>query len=330
MKKLQFQKAGRQFLLRTLGSLAAVGLLLYLLSQQGWSEILADLRGLPAWRLAACALLMLISRLAVAGRWHTLLRSARAGLSFSQSLRLTFAGLFATNFMPTTVGGDVVRLAGALRLKADGAVSAASLITDRLVGMAGMAMTLAPGLQLLLQAQPLAQLFTQGERAARAGGASLAALGWWRSGLEKLAQFGRKVLQAARLWARQPGALLLALLFSWVHMLCTFAILTLLFSGMDEAISFVSTAGLYSLVYFVTLIPISINGYGLQELSLTYLFVHLGGVTESSALSVALLFRTLVMLASLPGALFLPNLLPGDEPQASPVDPHLDSPPGPY
>jgi uncharacterized membrane protein YbhN (UPF0104 family) len=260
-------------------------------------------RRIPAWRLALALGLMLVSRLAVAGRWHVLLHAARAGISPGQSLRLTFAGLFAANFLPTTVGGDVVRLAGAVRVGVGAGLSAASLVVDRLVGMAGMAMTLPLGLG------PFLGLQAQGEAlAAYAGAAPLPLLG--RLGA-KAGSLLRKMLEAARLWARQPGALLLSLLFSWVHMLCTFSILALLFTGMGEHISLATTAGLYSLVYFVTLIPISINGYGLQELSLTYLFATLGGVSESSAISAALLFRTLMMLASLPGAAFLPGLLPG-------------------
>ena len=67
--------------------------------------------------------------------------------------------------------------------------------------------------------------------------------------------------------------------------------------------------GLYSLVYFVTLIPISVNGYGLQEISMTIIFSNLGNATVSNGLTVALLFRTLMLLASLPGVLFLPDIL---------------------
>jgi hypothetical protein len=42
---------------------------------------------------------------------------------------------------------------------------------------------------------------------------------------------------------------------------------------------------------------------------MTLVFHHLGGASMASSLSVALLFRTLMMFASLPGALFVPGLL---------------------
>jgi len=63
-------------------------------------------------------------------------------ISLAETLRLTFAGLFANNFLPSTVGGDVVRLAGAMQARYDSAISAASLVIDRLVGMAGMTLFL--------------------------------------------------------------------------------------------------------------------------------------------------------------------------------------------
>ncbi len=81
--------------------------------------------------------------------------------------------------------------------------------------------------------------------------------------------------------------------------------------------------GLYSVVYFVTLLPFSINGYGIQELSMTFVFSQIGGASMESGLTGALLFRTLMMLASLPGALFVPSLLPGARQHAERLQ-HLD------
>ena len=84
-------------------------------------------------------------------------------------------------------------------------------------------------------------------------------------------------------------------------MLCFFSILWILFTGLDDPISFGLVAGLYSFVYLVTLLPISINSYGLQEVSISLLFSYVGGVSIQNALTVALIFRTLTLLASLPG-----------------------------
>jgi hypothetical protein len=57
------------------------------------------------------------------------------------------------------------------------------------------------------------------------------------------------------------------------------------------------------------LIPISINGYGVQELSSTYLLSHVAGLTPAVSLSIAVLLRAYFIISSLPGALFLPSIL---------------------
>ena len=110
------------------------------MTKEGWGDILIAFQQAALWRLGLIILLTLISRLAVAGRWHTLLRGADIQTTYLQTVRITFAGLFASNFLPTTIGGDVVRLGGAIRMGYDRALVLASLVVDRLVGMAGMAM----------------------------------------------------------------------------------------------------------------------------------------------------------------------------------------------
>jgi hypothetical protein len=62
--------------------------------------------------------------------------------------------------------------------------------------------------------------------------------------------------------------------------------------------------------YFITLIPISINGYGLQEISMTLLFVTVAQVSTSHAVIMALVLRSFTMAASLPGSIFLPKIIP--------------------
>ncbi len=80
---------------------------------------------------------------------------------------------------------------------------------------------------------------------------------------------------------------------------------------MGERISFWSVMGLWSASYFVTLLPISINGMGVQELAITFFYVAMGGISQSSGLTLAVLWRILQMVASLPGALFIPDILAG-------------------
>ena len=232
-------------------------------------------------------------------RWHVLMYSAGTGITLHQSMRLTFAMLFASNFLPTTIGGDVIRLAGAIRLGFDQAISVASLIVDRLIGMTGMAMALIFTIPGFFQFSKDSSILHQ------------MAIPWISSLANKITRFLQELTQAGKVWLRKPRSLFSALAFTWVHMLCTFATVWLLLSGMGEDISFWMVMGLWSATYFVTLLPISINGLGVQELAMTYFYVTIGGISASSGLTLALMMRVLQMIASLPGALFIPDIIAG-------------------
>jgi uncharacterized membrane protein YbhN (UPF0104 family) len=328
-----FSKKNLSFFLRWAGTLLALILLLYLLSQQGWGEIFAAFRKVSLWRFLMALGFTFVSRFAVAGRWHVLLRSAGTRIPARHTLQITFAGLFASNFLPTTIGGDVVRLGGAIRLGYDRAISLASLIVDRLIGMTGMgmaALTLIFSLPELFHAIEVGHIdiFHRGGKRSfqvkhlsfwlnTAGVAFIGAViqrsGWLKKLKLYLEGAFARLFEALKLWLFRPQSLLGALAFTWIHMLCVFGSIWILLPGLGEAMPIWRIAGLWALTYFVTLLPISVNGLGVQELSMTFFFTTFGGITTASGLTMALFMRFLPMFASLPGALFIPGLLVGDE-----------------
>lgn len=298
-------KNKRSTIIRVTGTLIAIGLLVYLLSQMGWEDIQKAFSKLTFYQLALSFGLITMSRLAVSARWYVLLHSADMKISYSQSVRITFAGLFASNFLPTTIGGDVVRLAGAVQLKVDPATSTASLVVDRLIGMAGMFIVLPFGILNLLSNQTI---FTKALMMPLIIASSISKE-WWVNIWDKSKQFVYKIIAAGKIWIRKPGALLLAFVFTLIHMLGIFLTIDILLAAMGEDISFLTISGLYSLVYFITLLPFTINGYGLQELSITFLFHNLGGISIENALTMSIILRTLVILTSLPGAFFVGDMI---------------------
>jgi len=293
---------------RVLGTVLSLGLLVYLIRLQGWHEFIQVLGRLPADTFALAVAFMLLSRVCVASRWYVLLHSAKAGVNYWQCLRLTFMGLFASNFLPTTIGGDLVRMAGTVHLRVDAGIAAASLVLDRLIGMAGMSALAPVGLAIILRpaagsVSPFSPALAVGltPRLARLPG-----VGWVFTRLET---FGRSLLRSSADWLRHPASLLWALLCTFGHMLFTFLTITVLLYGMHQPLSFWWIGGLWSLSYFVTLVPVSINGLGLQEVSITYLYSHFGGVSMEAGLALAVLMRMIFLLASLPGVVFLPDIL---------------------
>lgn len=291
--------------LRLAGTVVALGLLVYLLAQQGWAEFTRAIQSIPLWAFLAAFACLFGSRLTTIGRWLALLRAADVRISLWDAFKLVFAGLFASNFLPTTIGGDVVRLAGAMQLRLDAGIVTASLIVDRLVGMAGMA-TLLP--------LELPRVLREGMPALKsaAGQAPLAAAAlpvFMQSLWKKLLGFIEKIWQSVVHWVRRPLGLLHALAWTYAHMACVFGAVWFFLAGMGEPLSFWKIGGLWVLAYFITLLPVSINGLGLQELSIAVLYTTFGGVSEEAGLALAVLMRMLYMIASLPGVFFLPGLL---------------------
>ena len=301
--------AGRskRSILRTIGTVLALLLLVYWLSQQGREQILEAIRRIPIEIFILALGIMMISRFAVTARWYVLLRSAQGGITIGQALRLTFAGFLASNFLPTTIGGDVVRLAGGVNLKLDSAMCAASLITDRVVGMIGMAILLPVGVYNLWNLVPISA--TPFKPASLTMVAFTNVTAWTREAWNQISGFIQRVIQALLIWIRNPKAILGSLMFTWAHMVCLFTTLWLLLNAIGEEMSFWTIGGLWSIVYFVTLLPFSINGLGIQEVTLAFFFSNFGGIALESGLTLALLIRTLMMLASLPGIAFLPMIM---------------------
>jgi glycosyltransferase 2 family protein len=312
MKGYLWRSNGRMSL-RFAGTALALAMLVYLLWRQGWNEISAVVTQISLGVFLLVFLMTVLSRTVIGARWHVLLHSAGMDISLYKSVSLTFAGLFASNFLPTTIGGDVVRLAGVLRLNLNRPVCIASLVVDRLVGMVGMAMALPfilPGLTKGLSITAELALLT---------GASVMsnpdtptrprAKRLW----EKAGGMMHRLLDALSFWVKHPRSLFTSLLLSWIHMLLLFGTLWILLQTMGEPLSFWLIAGMWSLTYFVTLLPVSINGLGVQELSMTFLFSQIGGVSEPTALTLAFLIRILQMFASLPGAFYLPDVVAGQD-----------------
>nr|HMN63227.1 lysylphosphatidylglycerol synthase domain-containing protein [Anaerolinea sp.] len=137
---------------------------------------------------------------------------------------------------------------------------------------------------------------------------------------QRFVRFLRSLLQSSIFWVRHPASLGAALLFTFGHMLFTYLTIEVFLNGMGHPLSLWKIGGLWSFSYFVSLAPFSINGLGLQEVSIAYLYSHFGGAPLETGLALAVLLRLVFLLVSLPGALFLPSM--GGLPRSGQAD-HL-------
>ncbi len=293
-------KKNRRLLLRWVGTILSLALLVWVFYNSREDILVALANATQPAALARVLLaagLILLSRLCTVARWHTLLRSGGIPIPFKDTLRLTFAGLFASNFLPTSVGGDVVRLAGAMQMGYDRAISLAAIAVDRLVNMSGMSLAAPFGIYQLFQVGPPASGLL--------GMQALSLSGLWEKGWG----FFRKTLASLTLWLKQPLALLTALLFAFGNLFCVSGAYYFLIESMGASLPYWQVIGLVSVGYFLGLMPFTINGYGWHDTIMITLFSQVAGINSGAAAVVVVLQRLLMMLASLPGAATLPDIM---------------------
>lgn len=117
------------------GSAVALGVLLWLLPLD---ELWAAMRRLPLWVfLVTLAGYMCVHAVAVL-KWRMMVNTAGAGLSVVLSARCYFAGLFGNVFLPSLVGGDLIRAGLAMRSAQHCAGALLASLVDRVLDLAAL------------------------------------------------------------------------------------------------------------------------------------------------------------------------------------------------
>ena len=103
-------------------------------------------------------------------------------------------------------------------------------------------------------------------------------------------------------WLNRPWSLGSAMLYSFLAILLMFLDGWVLARGLNIDIDLIAWLAIQAGLSALVLLPISLNGLGLQEVSLVYVMAFVG-VAEEKSLALALLLRVFVVAFSLLGAL---------------------------
>lgn len=125
-------------LLLPLRILVSGGLLTYLIWQSDPIAIWDSWRGAHLGLIAFALLLQFAGVALSAAKWWVLLRARGHNESFKWLLGAYLAGQFANNFLPTTVGGDALRIAQLGRRIGSYSESSASVFVERLTGFVAL------------------------------------------------------------------------------------------------------------------------------------------------------------------------------------------------
>src|SRR5216683_8423326 len=132
--------------LRWLAALAVLALLLHFFPLAPLRSALAHV---PLTRFLAILLLYLLGHAAGIVKWRMVVNAAGAELSLAASAQCYAGGLFGTLFLPSIIGGDVVRLAVGLRRSPRPAAVLAGNVVDRFLDVIAQAGLVLLGLLLV-------------------------------------------------------------------------------------------------------------------------------------------------------------------------------------
>jgi uncharacterized membrane protein YbhN (UPF0104 family) len=137
--------------LRWLAAAAVIGVLLRFLPLHLLAEAI---RRVPVATFLAIVLGYLCAHTVGIAKWRMMVNAAGAQLDFRTSARCYAGGLFGTLFLPSIIGGDVVRLAVGLRRSPNPAAVLAGNVADRFIDVAAQGGLVLAGLLLLPGALP--------------------------------------------------------------------------------------------------------------------------------------------------------------------------------
>jgi hypothetical protein len=299
-------------LLRLAISVAMLGVLVWRLPHFSVDRLLPDWTIQTALFLAGAALLTLAGIVLSTVRWRAVLAALGQEAPLKHLLSYNLAGLFVSNVLPTTIGGDVLRVSRLSRENGESAASFASVVLERLTGwlvlplLTLIGFLVNPGLRHLGTATQVAISLAAGTLVALV--LLLAAVASHRfgdrvSGNDGWRRFAAAVHLGIDRMRSHPAAAVNVILsgFAYQLVLVMAALLAAKAVGMGVGVGPTALLAFFPAVLIAQVLPVSISGLGVREASFI-LFLQPLGVPDEQAIALGLLLYLLNVAVSLLGA----------------------------
>lgn len=246
-------------------------------------------------------------------RWRAVLQSldVEPVPRFQRLLGYYLASHFVGNVLPSTVGGDVLRVTRLSRDTGDGPISFASVVLERLTGwlvlpgliLAGFAIN--RGLLKLGRATHVALLIAVGTLLLLVGvlfALSSRHLGGRLGRTEGWRRFAGSVHLATAHLRKHPARALTVVGWGFAYQLVMVVATFAAARTLDvSALGLTAVLTFYPAVLIVQVLPISISGFGIRE-GLFVLFFHPLGVPDGKSVALGVLVYLLMLVVSTLGA----------------------------
>lgn len=256
------------------------------------------------------AFLLVFNQSVSSYRWSVILKKD-LDVSYLRLLSIYFVGMFFNNFLPTMVGGDIVKGYYLYKYSRKGDVAIASIFMDRYSGFAALmvitALTLIPGYSLIA-GTPLPGFF-----ALLLGGFVVMSLILWvgplHSGAMKLANrvhfygINKKIDTLYKMlmsYKRRGDILVKAFVCSLIVQCGVMIGYYVLGRGLGLELPLAYYFLFIPLTTVIAMLPISLSGLGIREGAFVFLFT-MAGATKEQALTLSLLWFAVGVIVSLIG-----------------------------
>ncbi len=120
---------------KIIGSALSISLFVYLLAQLNWKTFLLHIEEFTFLTVVLVYLLYASGMIFNGLRWYFLLHSVNVNITVLSVLKLTFVGVFSSNSLPSTIGGDGIRFIGLLKYDQRKDICLSSFILDRVLNI---------------------------------------------------------------------------------------------------------------------------------------------------------------------------------------------------
>ncbi|PKM46378.1 MAG: hypothetical protein CVV03_05510 [Firmicutes bacterium HGW-Firmicutes-8] len=256
------------------------------------------------WLLAAVFWIVIAVVVSV-HKWRLILRAQGMRLEWGELWSIYWAGLFFNNFLPSGIGGDGMRIIWVRKITGDGPGAAASVVTERILAAAGLALV---GLSAcLLKANPSPEITALFALLLLVSLVVVVFMmygrlpGFVTNKDSKMARFITLFSGHGKLLAEHPGTVISVILWSAVFQLCVVGVNHCIFNGLHIGhVGWLEAMYVIPAVSAAAMLPLGINGYGIREGAYITLLAATG-VPAALSFAASVMFAFLVSIFSLWG-----------------------------
>lgn len=298
----------RRILLSTAKILISGALLYLALRKVDLSELFSRLTATSLLWIAMAIAVTFLQIFVGVVRWREVSAECGAPLELGRAMRYNVIGAFFNQTLPSAIGGDAVRLWLVARAGAGWRAATYSIFVDRAIGLVALAIVVVASLPwsygLITDPHGRSALLLV-DFAALAGGVGFLIFGalkwswlktWWATHhIHACAVIANRVIFNAK---RGPIVAILSLL---VHVLAV-VIAWCVVKSIAAPVSFGQTFLLIPPIMLITLMPISIAGWGVREATMGLAF-GFAGLSANEGVNVSLLFGAVLFIVGAIGGL---------------------------